>query len=252
MRSGRTTLEEAERGLVERDGVVVAYQVVRSARRRKTIELTVEPEGVRVAAPYWVPDGEIAAFVRSRVPWIVKQGRRQPAEAPRLLAYVSGEELPYLGRPIPLLVEDRPVRRVQVALDMLNLRIGVPRRFQEPERRRAAVESGLRAWYRDRAEEEIPYRVAGWAARFGQSPGRVLIRDQRRRWGSCSPDGTLRFNWRLAMFTPALIDYVVVHELCHLRQPNHGPRFWAEVERLLPDYRQRRATLTRAGRTLPF
>jgi len=252
MRFGRRPeAPEAEGGLVERDGVAVPYRVVRSARRRKTLEMTLEPEGVRVAAPVWASRWEIERFVGSRLPWILKQRRKHPIEAPRTLAYATGEQLPYLGRPVPLLVEDRALRRVQVSMDMLNLRIGIPRRMPEPSRR-GAVEIALRNWYRDRASEEIPYRVERWAEVLGEAPSRVLVRDQRRRWGSCSPDRTLRFNWRLAMLDGRLMDYVVVHELCHLRHPNHSPRFWAEVERLLPDYRLRRSGLVRAGRTLPF
>ncbi|GMU39672.1 MAG: zinc protease [Chloroflexota bacterium] len=242
---------EAEHGVVERDGVAVSYRVVRSARRRKTIEMTIEAEGVRVAAPMWASQHEIAAFVRSRVPWILKHGRRPAMEAPRTVEFATGEHLPYLGRSLPLLVEDRAIRRVQVRLDLLNLCIDIPRRIPEASRR-ASIEAALRNWYRARAEEEIPWRVEQWSARLGASPSRVLVRDQRRRWGSCAPDGTLRFNWRLAMLEHRLIDYVVVHELCHLLHPNHGPRFWAEVERLMPDARVRRAALVRAGRTLPF
>ena len=82
--------------------------------------------------------------------------------------------------------------------------------------------------------------------------GRVLVRDQKRRWGSCSSDGSIRLNWRLVMLDPALIDYVVVHELAHLRVPNHSPRFWTEVERWIPDSRHRRRQLREAAKTLPL
>jgi predicted metal-dependent hydrolase len=75
----------------------------------------------------------------------------------------------------------------------------------------------------------------------------VLIRAQRQRWGSCGPDGTLRFNWRILMAPPTLIDYVVVHELAHLRYKHHDSAFWAEVSRLLPDYQLRRARLKEVG-----
>jgi hypothetical protein len=77
-----------------------------------------------------------------------------------------------------------------------------------------------------------------------------MIRNQRRRWGSCSADGTLRFNWRLVMAPPAIIEYVVVHELAHLRVPNHSPAFWAEVARFIPDYKARRTALRQLGPSL--
>ncbi|MDA0269768.1 MAG: SprT family zinc-dependent metalloprotease [Chloroflexi bacterium] len=257
MRLGWRTSAEPERaersdhGVVQRDGLAISYRVVRSARRRKTLELSVEAEGVRVAAPLWASDAEVARFVHSKVPWILKHGRRPTHDAPRTPMYRDGESMSYLGRTFPLVVEDRALRRVQVTMDLLGVHIAVPRRLQEPARQ-AAIETAIRNWYRDRALEEVPYRVERWAAVLGDSPSRVLIRDQRRRWGSCAPDRTLRFNWRLAMLEPGLIDYVVVHELCHLRHPNHGAGFWAEVGRLMPDWRLRRAALVRAGRALPF
>jgi predicted metal-dependent hydrolase len=83
-------------------------------------------------------------------------------------------------------------------------------------------------------------------------PSRVLVRDQRRRWGSCAPDGTLRFNWRILMAPPHVVDYVVVHELAHLSVRNHSSTFWAEVERILPRYREAQATLKQVGPSLTF
>ncbi len=83
-------------------------------------------------------------------------------------------------------------------------------------------------------------------------PPRVLIRDQRLRWGSCAPDGTLRFNWRVVMLKPSLIEYVVVHELAHLTHPNHSPSFWGLVTEVMPDAQERRARLREEGRTLPL
>lgn len=244
-------LERNEHGTVERDGVVVAYRVVRSARRRRTIELTLEPDGVRVAAPLRTPGAEIAAFVRDRIPWIRKH-RQRSAQSPRRerLSYVSGESLPYLGRWLPIDVIPGG-RRVRIDIDLLGLRLTVPGRYEDDVRKHA-VEDALRDWYRRHASEEIKHRVEAWARLAGYAPRRVLVRDQRRRWGSCSPDGTLRFNWRLIMLPARLLDYVVVHELAHLVRPHHRPSFWAEVERLIPDYAERRAELRDTGAALPL
>ena len=92
-----------------------------------------------------------------------------------------------------------------------------------------------------------------WWPRLGHGDWpRVLIRDQRRRWGSCAPDGTLRFNWRAMMLEPALVEYIVVHELAHLSIKNHGPDFWGLVVRAMPDAQQRRQRLREAGHLLPL
>jgi predicted metal-dependent hydrolase len=157
--------------------------------------------------------------------------------------------LPYLGAEIPLVVKPAPARRVTVALVAGAIEIAVsPTLDAEP--RLTVIEHALEGWYRARAAEEITERIAAWSQETGWQPRAVLIRDQRRRWGSCSADGTLRFNWRLVMAPPSVIDYVVVHELAHLRVHNHSPAFWAEVARHIPDHKARRAALRQLGPSL--
>lgn len=112
-----------------------------------------------------------------------------------------------------------------------------------PAGRRAA----LVAWYRARAAERLPERVAQWAQRIGVAVPAVLIREQRRRWGSCDPGGTLRLNWRAVQLPWRLIDYVIAHELVHLRHKDHTAAFWTELGRHLPDCDARRDELRRRG-----
>ncbi|MCC8104606.1 MAG: M48 family metallopeptidase [Clostridiales bacterium] len=100
-----------------------------------------------------------------------------------------------------------------------------------------------REWGKKAAAMYIPERVAYFAARMGISYGRITIREQKTRWGSCSSAGNLNFNWKLMLVPKELLDYVIVHELAHRREMNHSPRFWAIVEKELPDYRERRKRL---------
>ncbi|MCK9495920.1 MAG: M48 family metallopeptidase [Dehalococcoidia bacterium] len=256
--SNETTraLERHEHGMVAAGGIVVPYRIVRSARRRRTLELRMEADGVRVAVPLRTPLHEIDAFVRSRVEWIKKHRTARPR--PSAPGFVTGDVLPYLGGRMPLeVVEGGPTagRRPRVQADLLGLRVTLPRpaRAEDAEDGTSEpVQDALRRWYRDRAVEVLTDRVEAWAAKAGYGPGRVLVRDQKRRWGSCAKDGTLRFNWRLVMLDPSVIDYVVVHEIAHLVRPHHRPTFWAEVERLLPDYRARRKALAEQGSGLPL
>ena len=203
------------RGTVRFGDATIAYEVRRSERRRKTVQITVDGGGVLVVAPAGTPDADVRAIVRRRAPWIIGHAADATLEAaPK--RFVSGETLPYLGRNVRMVVESSAARSPRVRLDRGRFRIAVPEGLDGSERaervRRAVV-----GWYRTRAAERLRAGVERWRPRLGVGAApTVLIRDQRRRWGSCAPDGTLRFNWRAVMLAPALIDYVVVHELAHL------------------------------------
>lgn len=111
----------------------------------------------------------------------------------------------------------------------------------------AVQRSALEKRYKDAARAYIPQRVAYYHAMTGGVYERITIRDQKTRWGSCSSKGTLSFNWRLMLAPPAVLDYVVVHELCHLTHMDHSPAFWQAVEAICPDYRQLRLWLKEHG-----
>jgi len=230
-------------------GTAISYTVVRSRRRRKTVEITLDPtEGVLVAVPSDTPAEQIEDIVRRRAGWILRRASDRLLEA-RRKDFVSGESLPYLGRQVRLFVESSSGGRVRVRFDHWSFHITVPRSLTG-EARRTAMERSMTAWYRARALDRLQSRVERWAAIIGQERPRVLTRNQRQRWGSCSPDGTLRFNWRIVMAEPALIDYVVLHELLHLRIRNHSKEYWTEMARIMPDFRLRRTRLKEVGASL--
>ena len=191
----------SERSRVRFGNMTIDYEVRRSKRRKKTVQITVDGGGVRVAAPMATPDRELRAIVRKRASWILSQASDVMLEAaPK--RFVSGETLPYLGRNVHLAVESVDVRLPEVHFDHWRFRVVVPKTLGNDERyeliRRAVV-----GWYRDRAAEQLPAAVERWWPRLGiGGKSRVLIRDQRQRWGSCAPDGTLRFNWRIMMLKP--------------------------------------------------
>ncbi|HEY7295352.1 MAG TPA: SprT family zinc-dependent metalloprotease, partial [Dehalococcoidia bacterium] len=152
---------------------------------------------------------------------------------------------------VRMVVESTIARRVQIDFLHRQFNVCVPAALSGEERREA-IARAFERWYRARAAEEIGRAVERWAPLAGVRPASVLVRAQRRRWGSCSATGVLRFNWRLVMTEPRLIDYVVVHELAHLRVQSHAPAFWAEVARLLPDWKLLRRRLREIGPTLSF
>ena len=254
----------SERGSVRFGGATIEYEVRRSRRRRKTVQITVGggsradaragPPGspaVVVASPASTPPSELEAIVLRRAAWILRRAAAAEAAAPPR-RFAGGETLPYLGRNVRITDEPGSADGAEVRFDHWRFRVLAPSGLADADRREA-VRRAFVAWYRARAERSLPARVARWWPCFGDGAApRVLVRNQRRRWGSCAADGTLRLNWRCVMLAPALADYVVVHELAHLAERNHSPAFWRRAASVLPDVRRRRDRLREAGLALPL
>lgn len=217
-------------------------QIIRS--KRKTIALIITSTGeLIVRAPLHMTDPAIQALVRSKAGWIAKkQAEMQQAQAAGpAQPFQPGATFSFLGEAYPLQV--RKTTRTPLVLQTNAFVIS-------PENLPWAAAIFAR-WYQSQARLMLPARVQRLAGEHGFQVRTIRISSARTRWGSCSSRGTLSFSWRLMAAPVELIDYVILHELCHLRQANHSPAFWAEVERHLPDYRARRAAL-RALKPLPF
>ncbi len=233
------------------DGTVIEYTLSRSKRRKKTVQISVSGGKVVIVAPLRTSNREIQDIVRKRSGWILKRLEAHSQEPPHLML-VTGDKLPYLGSDLTLTVAEADVRRPSARPDSSGLLAVVPPGLPEDERREA-VRTALVAWYRAQATQLLTESVSRWlsAIDLTEMP-RVLVREQKTRWGSCSADGTLRFSWRLAMVDQELIDSVAVHELAHLEVMNHSPAFWDVVLRAMPDAKERRKRLAEAGRNLPL
>ncbi len=138
-------------------------------------------------------------------------------------------------------------KRDWIAKNYLKMQAVSPKPSQKEK---TPYERRLEAPYRQAAKEYIPKRVAYYAGLLGVDYNTITIRDQKTRWGSCSSKGNLSFSWRLILAPPKVLDYVVVHELCHRREMNHSPRFWALVESIIPDYKTHRKWLKENGEKL--
>jgi len=239
------------RSSVKFGDTVIDYEIRRSPRRKKTVQISVDGGGVRVASPIETGDADLQAIVRKRAAWILSHSSDAMLEAaPK--RFVSGETLPYLGRNVMMIVKPADVPRPVLHFDHWRFRLDVPNDLGSDDRTEA-LRKAVITWYRERAGERLQSVVSRWWAQLGQGEmSQVLIRDQRQRWGSCSSDGTLRFNWRAMMLKPALIEYVVVHELAHLTHQNHAKDFWNLLSSVMPDAQQRRRDLREAGRLLPL
>jgi predicted metal-dependent hydrolase len=220
---------------------------VRWSTRRRTVGITVKRDGeLIVAAPARAPVRRLEDVVRTKLPWV----RRKLAEfqelgpPPEPRQVVAGEVFPYLGRDYPLTLADRPAQPVTLGRGALEVD-----RALDGDARAAVV-----AWYEARARDYVVEAVARYAPLVGAAPAAVVVRDLgKRRWGVCDHRSlSVTFHWQLITQPPDLVDYVVVHELAHLHEPNHGPEFWRRVADVLPDCKKRRRLLSRAGDHLTF
>ena len=222
-----------------------------SARRKKTVAVTVDPAGgVVLLAPEHSSPDELDAIVARKAEWIVRRLRHTeshgPTPSPR--EFVSGESALYLGRHYRLKVQPEPHASGEAKLRGGWLHVPAP----EGERQPVLVREALIAWFRRHAAKRLPERVAAWRARAGVPMPPVIVSNQQKRWGSCDRNGTIRLNWRIIQAPMRLVDYVVVHELVHLRHRGHGREYWQALGRVMPDYERRREDLRRCGAGLAW
>jgi len=221
----------------------LAYDVIRS--RRSTADIIIERDGrVVVRAPEWADDEQVAGIVESRHYWIF-QGLAEwrVLNATRVLReYKSGEGFLYLGRAYRLLLVSDQDEALQLRSGRFTLRRDVVEHGEI-----AAARTAFRDYYIARGRERLRGRVAYFAPKVGVSPVGLDVRELGTRWASCTAAGQLAFHWKCMMAPPTIIDYVVVHELCHLRQRDHRDAFWNEIDKVLPDYRERKEWLRRHG-----
>jgi hypothetical protein len=208
-------------------------QIIRS--RRRTVALIVEPDGrLVVRAPLHARQADIERLVAYKADWIERkraQFRLAPQAAPRR-RFQDGERFPYLGQEYPLQIAARQSSPLVFDEAFHLAHSALPQASQVFE-----------AWYRRRGRELFTQRAAHFAHLHGLRYTSVRLSSARTRWGSCGAKGSLNFNWRLVMAPPDVIDYVIIHELAHLVERNHSPRFWARVAAMMPDYKVQRSWL---------
>ena len=207
------------------------------------------PGGVEVVAPVRMREADIAAFVEQKRTWIdAKLGAvaRVLAAHPGSAQLLDGGTILYRGQPVPLRV--RPGARPRVCEES-GIQVTVPVALAGAEQE-AAVERILGRWLRWSAQND----ALGYVQRHGRPhdllPAAVRVKEQKHLWGSCSAKGAINLNWRLVLAPPAVFEYVVVHELCHLREAHHQPSFWRLVGLILPDFEAPRRWLRANGHLL--
>jgi predicted metal-dependent hydrolase len=225
----------------------VAYELRRA--RRRSIGFVVGADGLTVSAPRWVGVADLEAALREKQAWILRKLHEQRERARRVAAarvdWRDGTGIPYLGETVILVLDPRVTGAVLntdaqalPGVPRLLLHLGLPQ-TAAPEQIRDAAQS----WLQRQARRIFEERCALFAPRLGVQMKRLSLSSASTRWGSASGDGSIRLNWRLVHFGLPVIDYVVTHELAHLREMNHSPAFWEVVRAALPDFEQARGQL---------
>lgn len=227
---------------------VVDYRLRRA--RRRSIGFVIGLDGLTVSAPRWVGHVDIERALHTKAAWILRKLVEQRERARRTEAariqWADGVSLPYLGEPLQIVLDplmagamletaagDTPGRR---------LRVGLPLQASADQ-----IRDRVLSWLQRQARQLFQERCEHFAPSLGVRMTRLRLSSAQTRWGSASADGSIRLNWRLVHFSLAVIDYVVAHELAHLREMNHSPAFWQVVRSVIPDLDQRKAQLRAPG-----
>ncbi len=268
-------MPETEKAVLFFQNQPIHFELRRSTRRC-SVGITIDFSGVKVTAPKRMPMERVLELVRTKARWIVQKQAEFEQKKPEPKRFVSGERFLYLGQELRLevagiseardqtLVQPKPkipaAKALQADLFSFDFSIAIPAKVPKPSvvledlvlkiAHAPNLRTQLERWYKLEAEQVIKSRVEHYCQGLGWKPPKVFIRDQKKRWGSCNAKGELRFNWRLVMAPLELLDYVVVHEMAHLKVLDHSPKFWRLVEQIMPDYKTQHQALHDLGPSL--
>ena len=230
---GRPPLDDADPHCLKLGGQAIEYTIRRSARRR-SITLTIDEHGLRVGAPLRASQQRIASVLNAHASWVVRKMTEWNARRPPPFAWSADAQLSFLGKPLRLAPDPAHPRTMRRGDSLL-----LPAHRDDA----GAMARSTMEWLQLNAKEWFAQRIAHFAPLLRVKIPLLRLSNASTRWGTCHPHGRVHLNWRLIHMPPALIDYVVVHELAHLHEPNHSTRFWRHVEAVLPDHAQRRKML---------
>ncbi|RZA06773.1 MAG: M48 family peptidase [Moraxellaceae bacterium] len=229
--------------------VPFAFDVVRSARRR-SMSIEISKAQVVVRAPYFVARVDIEKFVREKSSWVQQKLAQQEEQLSALPTYsfANGSYLPYLGEQLILVVHRQPKADVVRYGTQLLVILGSRCRLPDEEQTKRLVCQ----WYQAQALTLLQLKTDAAVARLGVTYAGVTVKATRSKWGHCTAQGAIQYNWQILLAPEPIVDYLVAHEVSHLIHHNHSPAFWAVVAGLCPDYKNRRAWLKAHGMQLMF
>jgi predicted metal-dependent hydrolase len=216
--------------------------------RSKSASIEVIDGIVNVIVPQSISEKRIEDLIKARTTWIRQKLKLQASVVvPKAKEYVNGESFTYLGRNYRLKCVKSATGDVKLKNGYLNVPVADAMR---EEKLTGFLRTSLEQWYFSKALEKLKEKTKRYSEILGVKPISVSIKEYKSRWGSCSTNGEVTYNWRIIIAPHHIVDYIVVHELCHLLEHNHGPKYWKHVESVVPDYRICREWLKKHGQTL--
>jgi len=215
-------------------------------RNRKTISISVEPpNNILVVVPLNTTEEDIKAAVKSKGAWIVqKLFEFRHIEAKKVnREFVNGESFMYLGRNYSLQIHINEALQNNSIVKLFRGKFHVYIKEKNDE----LIKEAMEAWYREKTEEQVKKRVKYYQRFFDKSPTNIKVKEQKKRWASCTSNNELLFNWRCVMAKSTALDYIVVHEMCHMYYMNHSKEFWSLVASIMSDYEVRKEWLRDYG-----
>lgn len=222
-------------------------QIIRTNRTRSA-SIRIVNHAVEVVVPRSLSEKRIEELVKQRTPWIKKKLRlalQTPLHKPK--EYVNGESFSYLGRNYRLKLNCSESNATKLKNGYLQ--VSESKKLSEKEAGRE-IKTSLENWYKSHALRRLQDKCNRYGQIVGMQPNSIKVKNFKSRWGSCSVDGDITFNWRIILAPHQIVDYVVVHELCHLLEHNHSPKYWKLVETVVPAFRDSRAWLKINGGSL--
>ena len=223
------------------EGEGFSVNIIKSARR-KTMALKVNPRGVSIHMPSDLTLSTAKKFIAQKTAWIKLKLKQQALRQPIARQYIDGESFLFLG-------EHYHLRLHQQEKSPIVNKVGNELTFSGRITRLSSstIKKTLIDWYKQQADVYLASRTQFWGEKMGLTPRSITVKTYKARWGSCKISGDIQFNWKLMLAPPAVIDYVIVHELCHLVHHNHSAIFWQLVTHHYPNVKQARRWLKECG-----
>jgi predicted metal-dependent hydrolase len=235
--------------IIKACGKTISYEIVYSRKRKRAVIFVLPDMRVEFRAPHGMSTNTIREMVEGKALWILKklewfEANKLPDQKKQ---YLKGESYFYLGKEYPLKIKLADnIKKPFTSFNDCQLIVDIPKNTPE-DQLPILVKEAIWSFCRKRAEEEVEKILKIYSKKLEITPPVFKVKYQKRRWGSCSAENVLRINFQLIMAPPKQLEYVVVHEICHVKEKNHSARFWKLVQELMPDYEEHRKSLKKNG-----